>query len=346
MTRRIIITIWLFLIIALTFGQSGAGEPKSAGIKNPDLSEASHNELTIFVIPSKVKYDWSSPRTLYKSYFKNYRKNIFNKNAYNLGHAFVELCTPLSSGRIFTGMRAASGKEQKDLVLKEYYGLSILGADMDGTLQSDSELVSEVQRYSRNGQLAFITFFISDEATQRLLQFFQSFKAGDDSSSYHGIRYGGAFWPRYKGEGSGCSALAVSFLDLAGLLKDEFSQWLVRVNIPMDLIGGPYNHDYKVRLNDIKKQTSWSGNCEPAGVSCEPFEIYDPTLIYEWIQDKWDENINLNDPSVTLLRLNEAKGVLIDSRNQPLPFEKSIFIERDKHSIFIDYFHQKYNHRY
>jgi hypothetical protein len=343
MMKRITITIWLFFIIAASIGQTGGGELPHMSRDKTDSLEADQNELTIFIIPAKVKFDWSSPRGLCKSYFKNYERNIFNKKSYNLGHAFVELCTPLSSSRIFAGMRAASGKEPKKLVLKEHYGLSILGADMDGTLESDSELVSEVQKYSRKGQLAFITFFISDQATERLLQFFQSFKAGIDSNGSRGARYGGAFWPRYKGEGSGCSAFVVSFLDLAGLMKDEFSHWLVKVNIPMDLIGGPYNQYKEVRLSDIRKCKTWAESSDTSAVGYEHFEIYDPTLIYEWIQATWEEQNSRNDLSLTPLRLNQAKGILIDSQEQPLPCEDSIFMERDKHSIFIDYYHQKYH---
>jgi hypothetical protein len=340
---RIISVIWLFFFITVASGQSGAGNPGFIIPGIPDSLRAGRNELTIFIIPAKAKFDWSSPRSLYKSYFKNYRKNMFNKKSYILGHAFVQLCTPLSARRIFTGMRAATGDEPKNLVLKDHYGLAILGADMDGTLESDSELVSEVQRYSRKGQLAFMTFIISDEATERLLQFYRTFKSSNDSSNTHGPRYGGAFWPRYNGEGSGCSAFVMSFLDLAGLLTDEFTNWLVKVNIPMDLIGGPYNYGYAVKLKDIKKQTSWPENCEPGDTECEHFEIYDPTLIYEWIHDEWDENNALNNPQVTPLLLNQAKGILIDSRNQQVPSQDSIFTKRPKRSIFIDYYRQKYN---
>jgi hypothetical protein len=95
MTKRLLLTICAFLSIAIAAGQ-------------PDTSVVSRNELTIYVIPSTVKYDWSSPRSLYKSYFRNYKKNIFKKEPYIMGHAFIELSTPLSSGRIFTGMRSAS----------------------------------------------------------------------------------------------------------------------------------------------------------------------------------------------------------------------------------------------
>jgi hypothetical protein len=341
MTKHFLLTIWLFLIIAITTGQSGSGDSPLIRHDNPDLLAAGLNELTIFVIPSKVKFDWSSPNSLFRSYFKNYKKSLFKRKSYTLGHVFVELCTPLYSGRIFAGMRAASGKEMKSMVLKDHYGYSILGADMEGRLETADELVPQIEKYSRKGQLAFMTFFISDEATKRLLQFFQSFKVGADSNSSHEPRYGGAFWPRYKGEGSGCSAFAVSFLDLAGLLREEFDEWWVNINIPMDLIGGPYNNNHEVRFSDIKSYKSWAESSDTIAGRYEPFGIYDPTLIYEWIQEKWEEQNSRNDLPFTPLLLNQAKGIMIDSRNQLLPDEESIFMERENHSIFIDYYHQK-----
>jgi len=342
MTRRIILITFIFLSVTVILGQAGFSDYSLYYTDIEDSVEVSQNELTIYVIPATVKYDWSSPCTLFKSYFRNCKRNLFKKESYQLGHAFVELRTPLASGRIFTGMRAASGKEQKNLVLKEHYGLAILGADTEGALESGNELDYKVKKFSRKGRLAFITFFISDEATVRLIQFFQSYKAGIDSNGSHGARYGGAFWPRYKGEGAGCSAFVVSFLDLAGLLKEEFDKWLVKINIPMELIGGPYNNNKDVSLRDIKKHKSWAGNYDPDTVSYEHFEIYDPTLMFEWIQEKWDNQSAQNILPVTPVQLNEAKGLMIDGRNLPLPKEESIFMERENPSIFIDFYHQKF----
>jgi hypothetical protein len=303
---------------------------------------AGKNELTIFVIPSKVKYDWSSPYSLYKSYFRNYKHDFFNKDKFILGHAFVEIRSPLIPGRILTGMRTVSKKEQRDLVLNQHYGLAILGADTEGELETCTVLESKANKFSSKGRLAFMTFFISDEATIRLLQFFQTYKAGIDSIGSHGVRYGGAFWPRYKGEGSGCSAFVVSFLDLAGLLRDDYNEWLVSINIPMDLIGGPYNHFNDVRFSDIKKRKSWTGNCEPGTPCYEHLEIYDPTLMFEWIQQMADKKNSPGDLTITPLQLNKAKGFRIDSRNVPVPEDEEIFMERKKPSIFINYYQEKF----
>lgn len=342
MTKRVFFTAWLFFLLAVLAGQSGSEELALNLADRSDSVSAGQNELTIYVIPSTVKYDWSSPHSLIKSYYRNYKRNFYKKRSYSLGHAFIELRTPLASGRILTGMRAVSRKEQKDLVFKQHYGLAILGADFEGALESETDLDYKVKKYSRKGQLAFMTFFISDEAVERILQFFLSYKAGIDSNGSPGARYGGAFWPRYKGEGSGCSAFAVSFLDLAGLLKEEFDNWLVKVNIPMDLIGGPYNNYREVRFRDIKKQKSWTENHGSDTVKYEPLEMYDPTLMYEWIQENRHKKEVGDAMAATPVQMNKARGIRIDGRNLPVPEEDSIFLEREEPSIFIDYYHQKY----
>ncbi|MCU0369962.1 MAG: efflux RND transporter periplasmic adaptor subunit, partial [Bacteroidales bacterium] len=276
--KRSLLAVLLLPITMSVSGQPSGNEQSLAGPNLLDSAVVFQNELTIYVIPSTVKYDWSSPRTLYKSYARNYIRNIFKKKHYQLGHAFIELTTPLAPGRIFTGMRSASIEEPVDMVRKENYGLAVLGADMAGALETETHLTCILDRFSSRGQLAFMRFLISDEATERMLQFFQAYKGGNDGKGSHAAHYGGAFWPRFEGEGSGCSAFAVSFLDLAGILKDEFDMWKVRINIPLDLIGGPYNDFNPVRIRDIKKRYNWA---DPATDQdgFEYLEMYDPARL-------------------------------------------------------------------
>jgi hypothetical protein len=111
----------------------------------------------------------------------------------------------------------------------------------------------------------------------------------------------------------------------------------------MDLIGGPYNNNKEVRLKDIKKYESWAEITDSSFATYVPFDIFDPTLMYDWIQEELEEPDLPNNLSLIPLQLNEARGILIDSRNQPMPYEESIFMERKKRSIFIDYYHQKYS---
>jgi hypothetical protein len=301
------------------------------------------NQLTIYVIPSKVKYDWSSPRTLYKSFVKNYKRNLFTKKGYLLGHAFVALRSPRLEQDVVTGMRSADRGEQKDMLLKEHYGLAVLGADMAGKMEQRDDLEKMIGKYSRKGRLAFMDFLVSDAAMDRMIRFLHSYESYFDEEGRHGARYGGAFWPRYKGEGAGCSAFAVSFLDLAGILTEEFEEWLVSINIPMDLIGGPYNNDNEVRLKDIRKSHAWADKESLANEDYEHFEIFDPYLMFDWIARNWQEPEITGDINASAQRINDAIGLSFDARNIPLPEQDAIFLERESSSIFIDFYKTKSN---
>jgi hypothetical protein len=235
-------------------------------------------------------------------------------------------------------MRAKNKKEKKKLVLKEHYGLAILGADLEGALEPADDLEKKVEKYSRKGQISFMTVCINNEAAERMNRFYTSYKQQIDSAGSRGARYGGAFWPRYRGEGAGCSAFAVSFLDLAGILVEEFDNWLVTINIPMSLIGGPYNHYNKVRIRDIKNTSSWGDEEITGNIDYEHFEIFDPGLMYDWIQEQIGAENKAGIYNIRPASLNKSKGIIIDAKNVPVPSDDRIFIERTNSSIFIDHY--------
>jgi hypothetical protein len=331
MTRICLIFLLLFPLIT-----AAQDQPNPAS-----LMEAPH-ELTIYIIPPKARYDWSSPRSLYRSYVKNYKKNLFSKNNYLLGHAFLELRSPLLKEPLQTGMRSSCRQEQKQYVLKDNYGLAILGAEISGRLENSAELELKKERYSRKGRMAFLTLFISEPAAARMIDFFAAYVGYFDTTGGSGPAYGGAFWPRYRGEGAGCSAFVVSFLDIAGLLRPFFEEWKVEVNIPMSLIGGPYNEGNEVRFRDIKKYREWSRGGEGEQEKYEPFEIYDPFLMFEWVgKMRTAPDTSGLKFNVVPAELHEAKGIIIDGRNIPIPENERLFEERKTQSIFIDHYFQQ-----
>lgn len=335
MLKRAALSILSIFAITLIFGQSRLTEKYySDEISAIGDVENSHR-LTVFLIPSRVKYDWSSPKTLYKSLKKNYIRNILKKESYLLGHAFIELSTPLAGDDILTGMRADSPDEQKKYLFNDYYGLSILGADLDGRLEKSDDLDRKIHRYSRKGRLAFLTVLLSEEAAGRMVDFFRGFKENIASNGEAGARYGGAYYPRYYGEGAGCSAFAVAFLDAGGLLVEEYDGWKVEIDIPTDLMGGPYNEGNQVTLKDVRKMKHWADPEQQSRQEYEPFEIYDPTLMYEWVQQLWENPQQATDMQIEPVKIDKAKGVVIDGRNMPVPVAEPIFIEREQPSVFV-----------
>jgi hypothetical protein len=319
---RIILIIALFLLWVPVFPQPGTGQ---------------QHQLTIYVIPSSYKYDWTSPHTLHISTIKNYIKSMFSTKSYLLGHAFLELRTPLLDEPLLTGMRAVSRDEQKQYVFKDDYGLAILGTHLNGRLDHTADLENSLEKYSKKGRIAFIRFDISEAAVNRLLEYYQEFQMRLDSIGMPGPCYGGVFWPRYYGEGSGCSAFVVSFMDVAGLMQDEFDEWDIDINIPMDLIGGPFNDNREVTMKDIKKCREWSDGEGSAGKDYEPFHIYDPTIMYEWVQQHYDQPEIIGDMLMSPMKMNKSKGIEIDAKDMPVP-QDAFFYHREEPSIFINYF--------
>ena len=300
------------------------------------------HELTIYLIPSLVKIDWDSPRSLYLSYIRNMTRSIFNNHNYLIGHAFVELRSPRIPGRFLAGMRSASKQEQMHYVLRENYGMAILGTALQGRLETNGELTNNIELYARRGNLAFIRVYINDEAVERVLDFFHVYLSVFGNKEHNLPSYGGAFWPRYESEGAGCSAFAVSFLDIAGVMRQYFDEWKIQVGIPMELIGGPYNNYHKVRIRDIKNHKSWSDENGEMHVTYEPYEVYDPSLIFEWIHDTWNTNRDSNNTDIIPVVENDVFGLIFDARNTPAPNNEPLFRERKKRSVFIDHYRQEF----
>ena len=333
--NRLLLAGLLSFLICPLWSQTGPAEQNLADELMRYKTAASLNLLTVYVIPSKVPYDWSSPHSLYKSYFKNYNRNILKREYYLLGHVFIELSTPLSDSVVLTGMRSASREEQKNKVLMEKYGLSILGADLEGRLETREELSSKVDRYSRCGEMAFMTLIINDQATQRMLEFFRQFRERSGDGFLPEEHYGGAYWPRYYGEGAGCSAFALSFLSVGGLLLDEFMNWMIRINIPTDLLGGPYNPGNNVTLKEIRKTYCWAESADGQEKGYAPFEIYDPSLIFNWITKSWASEQIMDGFRVARVKINKARGILMDMREENVPENETLFMERKNKSIFV-----------
>jgi hypothetical protein len=326
MSRSLVIIVLLFSLAGLS-AQPGA-----------DPDPAVLNEVTIYLIPSAAPYDWASPRSLRKSLIKNYVKNIFRKDRYLMGHTYIELRS--STGEeIVTGMHSISRDEQKQLVFQEHYGLAILGTELLGELDNSAELTTRLDKCFRKGEISFIRIDVNEDAFNRMMAFYQGYKLRLDSLETPAKCYGGAYWPRYYGEGSGCSAYVISYLDVAGVLQEEFDQWKVQVNIPMDLIGGPYNPGNEVKMKDIRKCKTWADSGID-GKDYESFWVFDPTLMHEWVMDKYKESIDQSSEGFYAAEIDNVKGIVFDAVNIPAPSD-SIFMQRSDPSIFIDHYHSR-----
>ncbi len=259
--------------------------------------------ITLYCFPPPHKINWKNPHTLLISTARDYISKKHKEPLRPLGHIMVEL--KKDSSYLLTGMAPIHRADLKKPVLKEKQGLGILFRVIEGHLEETEKIRSELAYRTQKGKVAFITYNISDSAYEYLKLYIQSFKARGYDRMYNGKNE-----PR-MGEGSGCSAFAVSFLELINALLPEYNQdWKIKVDVPDKLIGGE-STGIKISLLRLFFSFRWAKKNE----SSRPLVLYDPYLIYNWINTIWNKEQNNSDGIYKLKKIDNAKGLEIQCYN-------------------------------
>ena len=324
----------IFLSLLLTLLLFSLSFKEVSGKSGDTLS---YHDLTIYVTPSLSPLNWDSPSALYRSTLKSYKRSISNKRGYMIGHLFVELSADEALYEAFTSIRSLSGRANREMIIKDRVGLGILGAPIPGRMESREELEERMEFLRERGEIAFITFRISDESASRISRFIESFSYGCEGEEPPSRNYGGAYNPRFLGEGAGCSAFGLATLELAGIDYD-IPEWRVDINIPMDLIGGDFNNGKRIKIRDIKKRKEWHSGEGQESVDFVRFSIYDPSLIFRWIIDRYhiglENSATSYNDGFTPVTKGDIPGLFFNALDIITPTD-SIFIKRPKPSFFI-----------
>lgn len=258
--------------------------------------------ITLYCFPPPHKINWNSPHTLLTSTFRNYLSKKTHGALRPLGHMVVEL--KKGSSYMLTGMTAKYNSELRKNIFKHKDGLGILFNVIEGQLEETSAIKTELDSRAKSGKVAFITYKISDSAYEYLKLYLQAFKERGYDKMYNGLNE-----PR-QGLGSGCSAFAVSFLELINALVPEYNKdWTVSVNVPDKLIGGVPGSE-KISLLKVFFSFGWAKKSEPS----TPLVLYDPYLMYHWIQLKWKEQ-NAGTGMYSLKKMDNAKGLEVQCKD-------------------------------
>lgn len=244
------------------------------------------HELTIFIIKSAAPLDWSSPSNLYRSLKKSYIKTIFNRQCRYLGHMFFSLNTSLLPQPLWVGIVASDKKEMSKQLYGQKVGLGILGHHIQSKIENQQELEKELLYHMKKNQVKAITFSISEMMTKRILNFLSSFLSKNTYGYSSSDFYGAMLYPLYEGEGAGCSDLCMAVLEASGVQIREKDSWKIKVNIPMDIIGGEYNNGIKVPIRKVKKTNNWCSENGILNKDFVEFEIYDPNLVFQWVDKR------------------------------------------------------------
>ncbi|MBL7764512.1 MAG: hypothetical protein JNJ58_00325 [Chitinophagaceae bacterium] len=273
------------------------------------FDQAAAQTLTLFAIPPPHKVDWSSPHLLLRSMGRNFFSHKISgcRLRRPLGHVVVML--EKDGDTLLTGMVADRQKDLVNAVVFEKYGLGVLLKMFNGHLEQEQQLKRELARRTQTGKVAFITYHINDSSYHYLRTYVDSFqRLGYDR------RYNGNNTPRMGG-GSGCSSFGMSFLELIGELKPEFTKACTSsVAIPTALIGGE-DRDRKVGLVKVFFSFRWA----KAKQAYTRVTLYDPNLIYAWIQKTYEDEKSHPTGLISLLSIEKAKGIRIECEQSSKP---------------------------
>jgi len=316
----------LMLILLLLFSTSiafGQTERKKEPI----------HEITLLIMPSVSPLNWENPATLFSSTESCLLKSVFMSNRYILGHLIVRINTPSLRQPLYLGILSANEKELINLVFKQKVGFGILGVVTKGRFESEKELKEKLEAYTNRQKLAFMTYRINDNALQRILSFYKLFTTKKNGKNAPSDLYGDTFWPRYQNEGCGSTALGVAMLDVANVLPVEFEQWKMQVNIPMTIIGGELNEHKKVDFSTLSDTKSWYKGKGKENVDYVPFEIYEPSVMYDWII----KQRSITKANRKTIVADGVPGLFFDCRNIAVDANETIISERPKPNYFIEH---------
>ncbi len=267
-------------------------------------------ELTLYAIPSPKGINWQSPGKLVRSYLTNFLSaSRYGKYKHSIGHVIVELKD--STRHVLASVSSASHSGMTQNVLRRGYGLGILFSDIFGILEETDINLPQVQERTRTGEIAFIRYRVSQPLFDRLWQYYEEYKQREYYRNYNGANK-----PR-EGLGAGCSAFAVSFLEVGGLLNIlPDSLWKIEVNIPSGLIGGHHSVYRYVQVVKIFLARHWLPAADSSG---RLYSTYEPSRIYQWIRATSMQEV-LTGP-YQKISINQAPGLLVDCRDRMPPAE-------------------------
>ena len=281
------------------------------------LPLAAHaQEFTLFTMCPPRSIDWSSPRSMAFGALTNNLTFYHRDHKHAIGHVFVELKN--GEERIMAGSTPANGgTSDSDLIFKEKLGLGILFYPFQGRIETAADLDKQVQDRYKTGRIAFIRFLVSPEMYQRLKAYWSEY-----NERGYGAIYNGTNEPR-KGLGAGCSIYGVSYLEIAGFLHPIWQQkWKLAVKIPESLIGDA-KKGKKVPITKLLTFGRWAKDGEASRL----LELYDPDLIYKWINGTYKKEAPNPSGKVTLLKRGKALGLQYDCRHVPVPTEPLFLVD-------------------
>jgi hypothetical protein len=275
---------------------------------------AGADTLTLYFIESPFGINWRTPWHMTTSTLKNQMapspKGI---SAHTISHTYAEISCDSSGARLLRGMTSDGNTEERDLLFKQKYGLGIIFHTFRGRLEKEEDLSRDLSYYFGKSRMSQLTIKISPEACQRMVDYAHEYETRGFGKMYAGLQA-----DPLKGEGAGCSAFVISFMEVAGLLKPFTNQWVERINVPLSLVGGPMTRN-KVSIGKILKSygVQWSDK-----VPHFPLKAWNPEKMHQWVKKHYraiSAGIDEIGLSPEISRFKNTRILTLDMRDSSVP---------------------------
>lgn len=299
--------------------------------------EDDHHEITIYFTKSAGYINWENPSKLLKSSKRCYLKAALRKNYYVIGHTQVRLTSSLIPAPLYAAVTGAVQSEKVELVLKKKVGLGALGSTIQGKMETEEDIKKGIALYAKRNMVSYIKFKINAEAVKRILDFMEYYCQKTNADFAPCEKYNGSLWPRYENEGSGCSAFALTLLDVANIIPPEANEWLLDVKLPMELIGGEFNNNKRIKLSTIRKTNSWYIGIGLKDIDYVNYKVFDPSIINSWICEKRIQNDSIYHAEEE----DGLPGLLVDKRNVMYDTNDTLLRYRTDTTFFVKYYYNE-----
>jgi hypothetical protein len=243
------------------------------------------DEVKLHLLRSPLGIDWSTPWKLTNSVLLNQVAPVGDKRRYSISHVFIELKCDSLGVHLLRGMTSATDTEERELLFKKGYGLGIMFHTYQGKLEKNASILKDLAPYKGSKRRAELAIKISSSTCQRLVEYAREYEELGYGQMYSGLQA-----DPLKREGAGCSAFAVSFLRVGGLMDKFTNEWKKIIDVPKSLIGGPITGG-KVHLGTLLTRPFARWNSK---VSHVHLEAWDPEAMHSWVKKTYLQVINGN----------------------------------------------------
>jgi hypothetical protein len=275
--------------------------------------QASADSLTLHLFRSPRGINWSSPWAMTTSTIHNAYTSTGSMRAFSISHVFVEVTCDSTGEHILRGQTSRDNEEERELIFKKKYGLGVMFHTFRGRFEKDDDIDRDMAPYEGSSRRATFSARINPQTCQRLLQYAREYEERGFGELYSGLQA-----DPLKGEGAGCSAFAMSFIRVGGLLEPYMEDWKQIIDVPKRFVGGPITGN-KVKITKILShpRARWS-NREPH----VHLEAWDPERMHAWVGKIYDRIIlgqHKNSYEFSVNRTGNSYAVEVDLTDKATP---------------------------